>query len=103
MINSNPETVSTDYDVADRLYLEPLTLEHVLNIIELEKPTWVVTQFGGQTALNLVANLHIAGIPLLGTSAKTIDLCENRDAFQGLIKELGFQQPDNFCVQKKED
>lgn len=102
MVNSNPETVSTDYDIVDRLYLEPLTLEHVLNIIELEKPDYVVTQFGGQTALNLVVGLDKAGVPLLGTDAQAIDVCENRNLFKQMIVQFGFRQPKNFCIEAPE-
>lgn len=103
MVNSNPETVSTDYDIVDRLYLEPLTLEHVLNIIENEKPDGVITQFGGQTALNLVTELNARNIPLLGTTAEDIDRCENRSLFQEIIKKLNFKQPDNFCINNAEE
>jgi len=98
MVNSNPETVSTDYDIVDRLYLEPLTLEHILNIIDVEKPTGVITHFGGQTALNLVSELYKANVPLLGTSANAIDRCENRDLFQKIVTQLGLLQPENFCI-----
>lgn len=98
MINSNPETVSTDYDTVDRLYLEPLTLEYVLNVIEKEKPDGVMTSFGGQTALNLIFGLQKANATLLGTQAAAVDLCENRDLFQKKIHALGLRQPDNFCV-----
>lgn len=103
MVNSNPETVSTDYDIVDRLYLEPLTLEHVLNIIDVEKPAGVITQFGGQTSLNLVPGLDAVKVPLIGTSAHAIDSCENRDLFKSMVTKLGFKQPDNFCIYHQDD
>jgi carbamoyl-phosphate synthase large subunit len=81
MINCNPETVSTDYDVADKLYFEPLTYEDVLNVIELEKPDGVIVQFGGQTPLKLALALEKAGVPIWGTSPDSIDLAEDRDRF----------------------
>ncbi len=103
MINNNPETVSTDYDIVDRLYFEPLTLEHVLNVVEIEKPDSVILQFGGQTAIKLVPGLNEAKVPILGTSAASIDCCENRDSFQKLVKKLNLRQPDNFCIYHSED
>jgi carbamoyl-phosphate synthase large subunit len=93
MVNCNPETVSTDYDTSDRLYFEPLTLEHVLAVCEVEKPEGVVVQFGGQTPLKLAAGLHDAGIPILGTSIDAIDLAEDRSRFGPLLDELGYQAP----------
>ncbi len=95
MVNCNPETVSTDYDTSDRLYFEPLTLEHVLNIVEVEKPDGVIVQFGGQTPLSLALDLEAAGVPIIGTSPDKIDLAEDRERFQGLLHELGLKQPDN--------
>ncbi len=95
MVNSNPETVSTDYDTADRLYFEPLTFEDVMNIIEMEKPKGVIVQFGGQTPLKLAVPLEQAGIPILGTSPDSIDLAEDRKRFGVLIEELGIKQPPN--------
>ncbi len=95
MINCNPETVSTDYDMADRLYFEPLTLESVLDIIELEKPLGVILQFGGQTPLKLARYLHEAKVKILGTSFETIDLTENRRKFSTIIKRLQIKQPQN--------
>jgi len=95
MINCNPETVSTDYDTADRLYFEPLTLEHVLNIVQVEKPDGVVVQFGGQTPLKLALDLEKAGVPIIGTSPEKIDLAEDRKRFQALLDHLGLRQPPN--------
>ncbi len=93
MVNCNPETVSTDYDVSDRLYFEPLTLEDVLAVCEVEEPEGVVVQFGGQTPLKLAAGLHAAGVPILGTSIEAIDLAEDRSRFGGLLKRLGYKAP----------
>jgi carbamoyl-phosphate synthase large subunit len=95
MVNSNPETVSTDYDTSDKLYFEPLTKEDVLNIIEAEKPSGVIVQFGGQTPLNLSAALFEAGVPILGTSPKSIALAENRDLFKDVLRKLDLRQPAN--------
>ena len=95
MVNSNPETVSTDYDTADKLYFEPLTIEDVLNICDIEKPEGVIVQFGGQTPLNLALELEAAGVPIIGTSPASIDLAEDRERFGNLISELGIRQPDN--------
>lgn len=95
MVNSNPETVSTDYDISDRLYFEPLTLEDVLHIVEKEKPLGVIIQFGGQTPLNLTVPLHKAGVPILGTSPDSVDRAEDRKRFQVLLKKLGLSQPPN--------
>jgi carbamoyl-phosphate synthase large subunit len=95
MVNSNPETVSTDYDTSDRLYFEPLTFEDVLNIIEFEKPMGVIVQFGGQTPLNLAVPLMRAGVPILGTSPESIDRAEDRERFQALLKKLDLKQPAN--------
>jgi carbamoyl-phosphate synthase large subunit len=95
MLNCNPETVSTDYDTADRLYFEPLTLEHVLNVVEVEKPLGVVVQFGGQTPLNLAESLKAAGVPILGTSPESIALAEDREQFACLLAELDIPQPEN--------
>ena len=93
MINCNPETVSTDYDTSDRLYFEPLTLEDVLGVIEIEQPEGVIVQFGGQTPLKLARGLVDAGVPLLGTPVDSIDLAEDRPSFGGLCKELGLRHP----------
>lgn len=95
MVNSNPETVSTDYDTSDRLYFEPLTFEDVMNIVEKEKPDGVIVQFGGQTPLNLAVPLMRAGVPILGTSPDAIDRAEDRERFQALIRKLGLLQPPN--------
>ncbi|MFP6816657.1 MAG: carbamoyl-phosphate synthase large subunit [Pseudomonadales bacterium] len=95
MVNCNPETVSTDYDTSDRLYFEPVTLEDVLAIADLEKPTGVIVQFGGQTPLKLVEYLERAEVPIIGTSADAIDRAENRQRFQSLIEKLGLRQPSN--------
>lgn len=95
MINSNPETVSTDYDVSDQLYFEPLTQEDVLAICERQKPEGVIVQLGGQTPLNLCAALEKAGVPILGTSPASIERAEDREKFQGLLDRLGLLQPQN--------
>ena len=95
MVNCNPETVSTDYDTADRLYFEPLTFEDVMNIVDVEQPDGVIVQFGGQTPLNLALPLARAGVPILGTSSDSIDRAENRRRFQQLITQLGLRQPAN--------
>ena len=93
MINCNPETVSTDYDTADKLYFEPLTLENVLDIIDVEKPEGVVIQFGGQTPLKLALSLEKAGVKIWGTSPDSIDLAEDRDRFSALLESLGVPHP----------
>jgi carbamoyl-phosphate synthase large subunit len=93
MVNCNPETVSTDYDTSDRLYFEPLTAEDVLNIIDVEKPDGVLVQFGGQTPLNIARALYDAGAPIWGTSVDTIDLAEDRQRFNALMRELDITQP----------
>ena len=93
MVNSNPETVSTDYDTSDKLYFEPLTLETVLNIFDREKPDGVILQLGGQTPLNLAKGLEAAGVPVLGTSPSSIHLAEDREQFNALLNELGIEQP----------
>lgn len=98
MINCNPETVSTDYDTADRLYFEPLTIEDVLNIIELEKPEGVIVQFGGQTPLKLAVPLEKEGVRILGTSSDSIDRAEDRQRFKELLYKLNLKQPENETV-----
>ncbi len=98
MVNCNPETVSTDYDTSDRLYFEPITLEDVLAIVELEQPKGVIVQFGGQTPLKLVERLHELKVPILGTSADAIDRAEDRERFQRFINKLELKQPDNLTV-----
>jgi carbamoyl-phosphate synthase large subunit len=95
MVNSNPETVSTDYDISDRLYFEPLTREDVLNIVEKEKPIGIIVQFGGQTPLNLAVPLEKAGVQILGTTPDSIDRAEDRERFKELIQKLGLIQPQN--------
>ncbi len=95
MVNCNPETVSTDYDTSDRLYFEPLTLEDVLELIELEQPKGVIVQYGGQTPLKLARALEAAGTNIIGTSPDSIDLAEDRERFQAMIEELGLLQPPN--------
>jgi len=95
MINCNPETVSTDYDTSDRLYFEPLTIEDILNIIDLEKPMGVIVQFGGQTPINLAVSLRKAGVTILGTSADSIDIAEDRKRFKEMLHKLNLLQPDN--------
>jgi carbamoyl-phosphate synthase large subunit len=93
MVNCNPETVSTDYDISDRLYFEPLTLESVLSIVEREKPYGVIVQFGGQTPLKLANELRRAGVPIIGTSVESIDIAEDRERFSELVTSLGLRQP----------
>jgi carbamoyl-phosphate synthase large subunit len=95
MVNSNPETVSTDYDTSDRLYFEPVTFEDVMNIVEKEKPIGVIVQFGGQTPLNIAKSLEEAGVRILGTSTRSIDMAESREEFSGLIAALALTQPKN--------
>ena len=93
VINNNPETVSTDFSISDKLYFEPLTLEDVMHVIDLEQPLGVIVQFGGQTAINLAAGLQCRGVKILGTSLENIDRAENRDEFEKLLKELEIPQP----------
>ena len=95
MVNCNPETVSTDYDTSDRLYFEPVTLEDVLAIVEVEKPDGIIVQFGGQTPLKLVDRLHTEGVPIIGTSPDAIDRAEDRERFQAVIDKVGLRQPSN--------
>ena len=95
MVNSNPETVSTDFDVSDKLYFEPLTLEDVLEIVHLEQPQGVVVQMGGQTPLKLASALNAMGVPILGTPVDAIDKAEDRERFEALARELGIDQPPN--------
>ncbi|MCK5227405.1 MAG: carbamoyl-phosphate synthase large subunit, partial [Desulfobulbaceae bacterium] len=103
MVNSNPETVSTDYDTSDKLYFEPLTREDVLNIIDKEKPEGVIVQFGGQTPLNLAVPLAKAGVPIIGTSPDSIDRAEDRKRFQQFLQKLGLKQPDNGTARTVEE
>ena len=102
MVNCNPETVSTDYDTSDRLYFEPLTMEDVLEIIDLEKPQGVIVQYGGQTPLKLARPLAAAGAPIIGTTPDSIDLAEDRERFQQLVAELGLKQPPNRTARTPE-
>lgn len=102
MVNCNPETVSTDYNISDRLYFEPLTFEDVIEIAELEKPAGVIVQFGGQTPLNLVKRLEQAGVPVIGTAPDAIDRAEDRERFQKLIQKLKLKQPSNCTVRSVE-
>ena len=95
MVNCNPETVSTDYDTSDRLYFEPITIEDVMNIIKLEKPEGVIVQFGGQTPLNLAVGLRKLGVNILGTSADSIDIAEDRKRFKEMLHKINLLQPDN--------
>jgi carbamoyl-phosphate synthase large subunit len=103
MINCNPETVSTDYDTSDRLYFEPLTLEDVAAVCELEEPEGVIVQFGGQTPLKLAAGLEAAGIPILGTSIDAIDLAEDRSRFGALLDRLGYTAPRYATARSAEE
>src|SRR5258707_7030181 len=95
MVNSNPETVSTDYDTSDYLFFEPLTVEDVLNICDRIQPAGLIVQFGGQTPLNLSKALEAAGAPIIGTSVDSIDIAEDRERFQELVERLGLKQPAN--------
>ena len=103
MVNCNPETVSTDFNVSDRLYFEPLTFEDVIEVVKLERPVGVIVQFGGQTPLNLVKQLEEAGVPVIGTSPDAIDRAEDRERFQQLIEKLGLKQPPNCTVRSVEE
>ncbi|MFH1782068.1 MAG: carbamoyl-phosphate synthase large subunit [Candidatus Omnitrophota bacterium] len=103
MVNSNPETVSTDYDTSDKLYFEPLTFEDVMNIIDKERPDGVIVQFGGQTPLNLAHRLENAGAPIIGTSVKSIDDAENRDKFSSILNKLKIDQPPNGSTSDREE
>jgi len=102
MVNCNPETVSTDYDISDRLYFEPLTLEDVLAVIEVEKPEGIIVHYGGQTPLKLARELQINGANIIGTSPESIDLAEDRERFQKMIRKLGLKQPVNSTARSKE-
>jgi len=102
MVNCNPETVSTDYDTSDRLYFEPVTLEDVLEIVDKERPTGVIVQYGGQTPLKLALDLERAGVPIIGTTPDSIDIAEDRERFQALLHELGLKQPPNRTARTEE-
>nr|MBP7478744.1 carbamoyl-phosphate synthase large subunit [Chitinophagales bacterium] len=103
MINCNPETVSTDFDIADKLYFEPVFWEHLREIIDLEKPEGVIVQLGGQTALKLAEKLHQYGIPIIGTSYNDMDLAEDRERFSDLLKELGIPYPRYGAAKNADD
>ncbi|MDF2576537.1 MAG: carbamoyl-phosphate synthase, large subunit [Chlamydiales bacterium] len=103
MVNCNPETVSTDYDVSNRLYFEPLTIEHIISIVNLEKPKGVLVQFGGQTPLSLTSQLHKLKVPILGTSPTDIDKAENRLSFKQMIDKLGLLQPTSCICSSTEE
>src|SRR5213075_2154082 len=103
MINSNPETVSTDFDISDKLYFEPLTLEDVLEVVRWERPKGVVVQLGGQTPLRLTKPLEAAGIPILGTPPDSIDIAEDRERFEALVRRLGVTQPANGTARSVDD
>lgn len=103
MINCNPETVSTDYDISDRLYFEPLTLEDILEIVSVEKPAGVIVQYGGQTPLKLARKLEENGVPIVGTSPDMIDCAEDRERFQAMLQSLGLKQPPNFTARAPEE
>ncbi len=103
MVNCNPETVSTDYDTSDRLYFEPLTLEDVLEVIDVEQPTGVIVQYGGQTPLKLAQALEAAGASIIGTSPDSIDLAEDRERFQQLVEKLALKQPPNRTATDPEE
>ncbi|MEQ1833672.1 MAG: carbamoyl-phosphate synthase large subunit, partial [Candidatus Eisenbacteria bacterium] len=103
LVNSNPETVSTDYDVSSRLYFEPLTAEDILNIVDREQPAGVIVQLGGQTPLKLARALHEAGVPILGTSYDGLDLAENRSRWRDLVTQLGLKQPESRIASTHEE
>ncbi|MDR7606926.1 MAG: carbamoyl-phosphate synthase large subunit [Armatimonadota bacterium] len=103
VVNCNPETVSTDFDISDRLYFEPLSVEDVLHVVEKERPVGVLVQFGGQTALNLAGPLHRAGVPVLGTSADSLDISEDREKFDALLSRLGIPRPPGGAVRSPEE
>ncbi len=103
MVNCNPETVSTDYDISDRLYFEPVTLEDVLEIVRVEKPVGVIVQYGGQTPLKICRALEEAGVPIIGTSPDSIDRAEDRERFQQMVERLGLRQPQNATARSEEE
>lgn len=103
IINNNPETVSTDFDISDRLYFEPLTIEDVLNIVDKEQPEGVIIQFGGQTAINLANGLHAAGVRIFGTTVDDIDRAEDRERFDAVLTETGIPRPRGISVTNQED
>lgn len=103
IVNNNPETVSTDFDTADRLYFEPLTPEDVKSILDTEKPYGVVVAFGGQTAIKLTKYLEKSGVRILGTPADSIDAAEDRERFDALLEELGIKRPEGYTVMETEE
>ena len=103
IINNNPETVSTDFDTGDRLYFEPLSPEDVLDIINIEKPIGVVVAFGGQTAIKLTKTLAAHDIPILGSSADTIDMAEDRERFDELLERSGIKRPKGHTIMTTEE
>ncbi len=103
MVNCNPETVSTDFNISDRLYFEPVTLEDVMEIVHIEKPDGVIVQFGGQTPLKLVTQMERLGVPIIGTTADAIDRAEDRERFQSMINKLNLKQPPNNTVRSLEE
>src|SRR5678809_115116 len=103
MVNCNPETVSTDFDMADKLYFEPVFWEHLRELIEHEKPEGVIVQLGGQTALKLSKNLHEMGVKIIGTSYDSMDIAEDRERFSDLLKELGIPYPDYGAAKNAEE
>src|SRR5690606_25167532 len=103
MVNSNPETVSTDFDTSDKLYFEPLTFEDVLEIVQREQPRGVIVQLGGQTPLKLTRQLEAAGVAILGTSPDAIDVAEDRRRFDAIARRLGIRQPENGTATSVEE
>ena len=103
MVNCNPETVSTDYDISDRLYFEPITVEDVLSITDIESPIGVIVQYGGQTPLKIAKELEDNGVPILGTSPDSIDLAEDRGRFQEFVNKLELKQPPNGIATNLEE
>ncbi len=103
IVNSNPETLSTDFDVADKLFFEPMNIENIMNIIEKENPEGVMVQFGGQTAINLAPKLHKKGVKIMGTSLESINIAEDRKLFEQLLKDLNIPQPKGFAVKKQSE
>jgi len=103
IVNNNPETVSTDFDTSDRLYFEPLTVEDVMHIVDLEQPDGVILQFGGQTAINLAKPLHALGVPIFGSDFRSIDIAEDRDKFEQMLRELNIPKPAGRAVRGVEE
>ncbi|MBQ3641049.1 carbamoyl-phosphate synthase large subunit [bacterium] len=103
IVNSNPETLSTDFDVADKLFFEPMHIENIMNVIEKEKPEGVMVQFGGQTAINLAPKLNERGIKILGTSLDSINIAEDRELFEKLLKDLNIPQPKGYAIKKQSE